>query len=90
MDTLSTGGAIVWWIGLAVLFLVVIPLVLLLVQRVLGHLREISHYADDVLTHGVGITNNLEPVPALVQTGELVNSAGGKLARYVGAVDRLL
>lgn len=90
MDSLSTSGAVLWWLGLAALFLVVIPLLLVLVVRVLGHLREISQYADDVLVHGVGVTKNLEPVPALVQTGDLVASAGGKLARYVGAVDRLL
>lgn len=87
---LSVGAAVLWWIGLAVLFLVVIPLLLVLVVRVLTHLREIRDYAGDVLEHGVGITKNLEPVPALLETRDLVKGAGGGLARYVGAVDRLL
>lgn len=90
MDSLSLAGAILWSIGLAVLFLGVIPLVLVLALRVLTRLREINDYAADILDHGVGVTKNLEPIPALVETRELVGSAGGKLARYVGAVDRLL
>ena len=65
MDAASGGAAVWWWIGLLVLLLVVIPTVLLLIQRVLRHLSEIRHYADDVLDHGLGIARNLEPVPAL-------------------------
>lgn len=90
MAELSVGAAILWWIGVLALFLVVIPLVLILALRVLTLLREIKDYAVDVLEHGVGVTKNLEPVPALVQTRDLVNSVGAGLGRYVGAVARLL
>lgn len=90
MEALPVGGAIMWWIGVVALFAVVIPLVLLLVQRVLSHLSEIKDYADDVLTQGVAVTENLAPVPALLQTRDLVKSAREKLGQYVTTVGRLL
>lgn len=90
MDGISTGAAVLWWIGIAALFLVVIPLVLLLVQRVLSDLREIRDYASDVLDHGVAIANNLEPVPALAETRDLVKAAGASLGTYASAASRLL
>lgn len=90
MDNLSLSGTIFWWIGVVALFAVVIPLVLLLVQRVLTHLLEIKSYASDVLSHGVAVTENLEPVPALLDTRDLIKSVGAGLGRYVEALNRLL
>lgn len=90
MNDLSAGAAILWFIGVAALFLVVIPLVLILVQKVLRSLGEIRSYATDVLEHIGGVTDNLESVPALLQTRDLVKSVGGGLGRYVGNVSRLL
>ncbi|MPY98658.1 MAG: hypothetical protein GEU97_11805 [Actinophytocola sp.] len=90
MDNLSTGGAILWWIGVAVLFLVVIPLVLALSVMVLRRLREIKDYASDVLDNGVRITENLAPVPALHDTRSLTASVADRLRTYVGAVAGLL
>ena len=90
MDAASGGAAVWWWIGILVLLLVVIPTVLLLIQRLLRHIAEIRHYADDVLQHGLGIAGNLEPVPALAETRDLVGRVGAGLGEYVAAVDRLL
>lgn len=90
MEGLPTSGVILWWIGIAALFLVVIPLVLVLAQRVITHIAEIKGYADDVLSHGVAVTENLEPVPALLETRDLVKSSSGKLGQYVSTVNRLL
>lgn len=90
MDGLSVGVAIMWWIGVIVLFVVVIPLLLFLVQQVLSELREIKDYATDILAHGVGVTKNLEPVPALRQTAELVKNVRGGLSRYISSVRPLL
>jgi len=84
-------ASVVWSIiGLVVLFLVVAPLVVLLAQRVLSKITEIGRYADDVLAHGVGITANLDPVTALIDTRDLVKEAGGGLLRYGAAVEKLL
>jgi hypothetical protein len=90
MDAASGAAAVWWWLGVAVLFLVVIPVVLILAQRLLRKVIEIKRYADDVLEHGVGVTANLEPVPALVETRSLVKSVGEGLAAYFGAVERML
>jgi asparagine N-glycosylation enzyme membrane subunit Stt3 len=86
MDGISTGAAILWWIGIVALFLIVIPLVLVLVQRVLNDLREIRDYADDAREHGVGVTANLAPVPALAQARDLVKVVAAGLGDYVGAI----
>lgn len=90
MEQISTGGAVLWWIGIAVLVLVVIPLVLILSQRVLRQLREIRDYAADIRTHGVGVTDNVAPVPALLQTRHLVKALGVRLDQYSSAAGRLL
>ena len=90
MDATSGGAAVWWWIGILGLYLAAIPLILFLAHRLLSHVREIKKYADDVLEHGLGITANLEPVPALADTRDLVKRVGGGLMYYAGAVDRML
>jgi hypothetical protein len=89
-EGLPTYGVVLWWIGVAALFLVVIPVVLVLAQRVITHISEIKGYADDVLAHGVAVTENLEPVPALLETRDLTKSVSGKFGQYVSTVNRLL
>lgn len=90
MDASAGGAGFLWWIGIAALFLVVAPLVVYLAHRLLHHILEIKRYADDVLVHGVGITEALEPVPALADTRSLASEVAKKLRRYVGAVERML
>jgi hypothetical protein len=90
MDAASGGAAVWWWLGVLALYLVVIPLVLQLVQRVLRHIKEIRGYADDILEHGLGIAANLEPVGQLADTRDLVKRVRGGLSRYASAVGRLL
>lgn len=90
MDATS-GAAAVWWsIGIAALVLIVIPLVVFLAHRMLMHITEIKRYADDVLEHGVGVTANLAPVPALLDTRDSVKRVGSGLLTYAGSVDRML
>jgi hypothetical protein len=84
-------ASVVWSvIGLVVLYLVVAPLLVILAHRVFRRISEVRRYADDVLEHGVAITANLDPVPALLETRELVKGAGAGLVRYGGAVEKLL
>ncbi len=90
MDATS-GAAAVWWsIGIAALFLVVAPLAVYLAQRVLQHILEIRGYANDLLEHGAATAGNLDPVPALVDTQQLVRSVGGGLQQYGGSLARIL
>ncbi len=79
-----------WWIGNIVLIGVVIPVVLLLANRVLRPVQEIDAYVKDTLEHGVAVTHELDAVPALVETRELTATARRNLARYVAAVERML
>ncbi len=79
-----------WWIGNAVLGLVVIPVVLLFANRVLRPTLMIKEYADDILVHGVGLTGTLDAVPKLVTTKELTGAALGLVGRYGAALKRLL
>jgi hypothetical protein len=61
-----------------------------LANRVIRPAREISGYADEILTHGVGITANLDPLPALSTTAELVGTAKQGAVGYVEALDRVV
>ena len=81
---------LLWWIGNLVLLFVVVPVVLLLLNRLLRQIMEINSYANDILEHGVGITSALDGVPKLLRTRELVNTAQGAAGRYVGALQRVL
>lgn len=79
-----------WWVGNVVLLAVVIPLVVLLANRVLRPVLEIRAYADDVLEHGVGLTGTLDAVPKLVQTRELTRAAREAVGQYGAALEPLL
>ncbi len=78
-----------WWIGNALGVAVVIPLVLVLMMGVMRPAREIARNADDILEHGVGLARNLDPVPALGRTRELVAEVTQHAVDYVGALERL-
>ena len=79
-----------WWIGNAVALFVVVPVVVLLANRVIRPAVEIDRYAADILVHGVGLSLNLEPVPALLETQSLVATAKGHAVRYVTALGPIL
>ncbi len=79
-----------WWIGNVLLIAVVIPLVLLLLNRVLRPTQEIEAYADDVLDHGVKLTGALDAIPKLVTTAELCTVARANVGRYGAALEKLL
>jgi hypothetical protein len=86
-----SAASVVWSvIGLVVLYLGVAPLLVVLAHRVFRRISEVRRYADDLLEHGVGVTANLDPVPALLDTRDLVKGAGMGLMRYGGTVERLL
>jgi uncharacterized membrane protein len=78
-----------WWIANAIILLAVVPLVLLLANRVIRPAIEISAYADDVLEHGVKITEHLVPVPALIDTDALITDITAESVRYVTALRRM-
>ncbi len=86
-----TGAVNVWWlIGDILLIFVVAPVCIYFLNKVLRPIQEIKAYGDDALEHGVGITAQLDAVPKLVRTRELVGDARQATARYGAALQRLL
>jgi hypothetical protein len=79
-----------WWIGNAVLLVVVAPVVVVLLTRLLGQVTRLNRLADDILEHGVALSGQLDALPKLVHTHELTTAAHGLVGRYGGAVLRLV
>ncbi len=79
-----------WWTANIVGLVVVIPLVVLLANRVIRQAKEANRYADDILEHGVNLAANLDPVPALVDTRDGVRTVTDRAVRYVTALDRMV
>ncbi|HEX2031400.1 MAG TPA: hypothetical protein VHL78_08380 [Actinomycetota bacterium] len=90
MIALGVLGQVLWWIALAAFFFVVVPVVIVVANRVVREARLIRDYATDVLEHGVGAAGNLDPVPELDRTRQLVKEVGAGLGRYGTAVAGLL
>jgi len=86
---ISTGAAILAWVGLA-LGLVVAVLVVLLFNRVLEPLLEIDRYAKDILDAGVQIAKNLDDADEIARTRELATAVPPLAVAYLrrlGAVE---
>lgn len=87
----TAGAAAVWWgLGIAVLFLVVIPIIAKLLINVRRDIAKIGALSDDILFHGGKLTHNLDAIPVLEDTRNLVRTATGGFATYVGLVARIL
>lgn len=78
------------YIGEALTVLLVVPVVVVLLQRLLKPVKDIESYVDDVLVHGVMLTGTMDAIPKLVQTKELTAVALQGVARYGAALDRIL
>lgn len=79
-----------WWIANGIGLVVVIPLVILLANRVVRPAVEIQAYTDDILEHGVLLTENLVPLPALADTDAHIETITGEAVRYVTALRRMV
>lgn len=79
-----------WWIGNVVFVAVVIPVVVLLLNRLLAPAVEIQRYADDIVEHGSGLVANLDSVEQLLRTRELVRQVGAGVQQYGQALSQVL
>ncbi len=80
-----------WWIGNAILLLVVVPVLVALLNRLLAALERIRGAADDILAGGGALAGELEGVPeALATTDRTVHDISTGAARYGGSVAKLL
>lgn len=68
----------------------VAPIVVMLFNPIVHLAQDAHNYVDDILENGVILTGDLDPVPALVETKDLIHEATGRAAQYVGALERLL
>jgi hypothetical protein len=80
-----------WWIGNAVLLLVVVPVLVALLNRVLAALERIRAATDDILDGGVELTRQLDDVPEMLAvTDGTVRDVSVGAVRYAGSVAKLL
>ena len=80
-----------WWVGNIVLFIVVVPVLLGLLNFVLAALERIRGASDHILGHGVGLIGNVDAAPELLaQTDETIKEVQVGAVRYAGSVAKLL
>jgi len=79
---ISTGSAILAWIGL-VLLLVVAVVVWLLLENVRRPVAEIDKYASDILQGGIGIATNLDGAEQLVKMRALATAVPDLAVAYL-------
>ena len=82
---------VLWWIGNAILLLVVLPVVIYLLNRVLAALERVRAATDDILAGGVELVGQLSGVPdGLAITDSTVKQVSVGAVRYAGSVAKLL
>ncbi|MGH3911530.1 MAG: hypothetical protein ACRDRM_11940 [Pseudonocardiaceae bacterium] len=79
-----------WWIGNALFILVVIPVVIVLLQRLMNAVLDVGKHVNTVSGQVGGIVVAADDVKQLIPTRDAVKRVGAGLTRYVHAVDRIL
>ncbi len=79
-----------WWIGNAIFILVVIPVVVVLLQRLARSVVDVGKHVHTIHDQARGIDVALNDVPALIPTRDAVNRVVAGLTRYVRAAARIL
>jgi len=82
---------VLWWIGNAILLVVVVPVLVALLSRLLGAVERIRGASDDILAGGVALTGQLDDVPELLATTDAtIAEISVGAVRYAGSVAKLL
>jgi hypothetical protein len=82
---------VLWWIGNAILLVVILPVVIFLLNRVLAAVEQIRGAADAILSGGVALIGELDGVPeALATTDATIHEVSVGAVRYAGSVAKLL
>lgn len=82
---------VLWWIGNAILLLVVVPVLVALLSRLIGAVERIRGASDDILAGGVALTGKLDDLPEmLATTDEVIGEIAVGAVRYAGSVAQLL
>jgi hypothetical protein len=82
---------VLWWIGNAILLLVVVPILVALLNRVLAALERIRGASDNILAGGIALIGELNEVPTLLaKTDTTIREVSVGAVRYAGSVAKLL
>jgi hypothetical protein len=82
---------VLWWIGNAIMLLVVVPVLVALLNRVLAAVERIRRASDNILAGGVALIGELNEVPALLATTDTtIEEVSVGAVRYAGSVAKLL
>jgi hypothetical protein len=80
----------IWWVGNLLLFLVVIPAVLTLLNRTVSAILDIQTHARNILQNVVTLTGKLDEVPELLEdTDEVVKQVAAGALRYATRADKV-
>jgi hypothetical protein len=79
-----------WWIGNTIFIFVVIPVVVVLLQRLARSVLDVEKQINTIHDQAGGIVIAVDDVKALIPTRDAVKRVGTGLTRYVKAVDRIL
>ena len=80
-----------WGIGNLVLLVVIVPVLVALLNSVLGPLERIRGAADDALSGGVALIGELNTTPDLLaKTDNVIKKVANGAVRYAGPVSKLL
>ncbi|MFZ9100467.1 MAG: hypothetical protein ACO20U_03900 [Candidatus Planktophila sp.] len=80
-----------WGIGNLVLLVVIVPVLVALLNAVLGPLERIRGAADDALAGGVALIGELNTTPELLaKTDNVIKEVANGAVRYAGPVSKLL
>lgn len=80
---------ILWWIGNILLIAVIIPVVVVILNKVIEPATHIRTYAEDICDHVEQFPPHLESLQELGRTRELTRHIRGDLERYGRALDGL-
>ena len=81
---------VLWWIGNAVLLVVILPVVIALLNRVLAAVERIRGATDEILAGGVALVGENGVPDALATTDRTVHEVSVGAVRYAGSVAKLL
>lgn len=81
---------ILWWIGNAVLLLVLLPVVVYLLRNVLEAARSIVPSVQEIARVAAAGSKDLDAVPLLLTTKDQVERTVAGVAGYGGSLDVIL
>jgi hypothetical protein len=79
-----------WWIGNAVLLLVIVPIVVILLRGVLNTAKDTTEAVDALRPVAEAASRDLDAVELLNTTQEQVSQTVTVVADYGGSLDKIL